>query len=49
MQCAVSREKKLELIIMGTQGHKQKDIAIALDISVSTVQRTKQKNRHYGE
>jgi transposase len=34
---------------MGTQGYKQSDIAITLDISVRTVQRAKKKSHEHGD
>lgn len=49
MPSPISRSIKHDAIIMGTQGHKQADIAITLDISVRTVQRAKKKSRECGD
>jgi transposase len=45
----ISRSIKHDAIIMGTQGYKQADIAVTLDISIRTVQRAKKKSREYGD
>lgn len=43
------RAVKQESIILGAQGCKSEDIAITLNISVSTVRRTAQRVRKYGD
>lgn len=43
------RHVKQQSIILGAQGVKPKEIAIALDISVSTVRRADQRVRKYGD
>jgi transposase len=45
----VPRSIKHESIILGAQGLKQNDIAVKLEISVSTVKRIKRKMRKHGD
>jgi transposase len=45
----ISRKTKSQALALGAQGMKQADIAVELDISVSTVQRAKSRLQNHGD
>lgn len=45
----ISRDTKLDAVIMNVKGVKQVDIAASLGISESTIKRAKARDRKYGD
>jgi transposase len=45
----VSRRKKLEALALCAEGRKQEDVAYEVGISISTIKRSKKKQRLHGD